>query len=114
MKTIIILTGLLLSINLFSQIQIIDKYLIPKNDTMDVIKIEFVDIEKFTMDVGKFSRIEPVVVDTLLPKGDYFLPKRCLYDADMKSIRNLLNAESKQYLKISTKKLIPKAVIIER
>jgi len=114
MKTIIIIFSLFLSINLFGQVQITDKYLLPKNDTMDVIKIAFADIEKFTMDVGKFSRIEPVVVDTLLPKGDYFLPKRCLYDADMKSIRNLLNAESKQYLKISTKKLIPKAVIIER
>ena len=110
---IILLIFVFFALNIQAQMQITDKYLMPINDTMGVIKIEFADIEKFTMNVGQFSRIEPVVVDTLLSKGDYFLPKRCLYDEDMTSIRELLGVESKQYLIISQKKLKGEVHIID-
>ena len=107
MRIIITILISFLSFNLFGQTE---KYLMPEKDTMDVIKIAFTDVKKFTMNVGKYSAIQPVAVDTLKPKGDYFLPSRILYDEALKSIWNLFNTEDKAYLKISTSKLIIKQV----
>ena len=93
--------------------QITDKYLMPINDTMDVIRIPYLQVDAFTMNVGQYSRIEPVPVDTLNPTGAHFLPLRCLYDKDMTSIRSLLNQRVKRYLIISQNKLILKEGQIE-
>ena len=114
MKTLIIILISFLSFNLFGQINPFndkpEEYLMPEKDTMDVIKIAFADIKKYTLNVGKYSAIVPVVLDTLYPKGVYFLPHRILYDEDLKSIWNLFKTEEKNYLKISTKTLIKKTV----
>ena len=90
-----------------------EKYLMPVNDTMDVIRIPYLQVKNFTMDIGKYSRIEPVPVDTLNPTGVHFLPHRCLYDEDMISIRNALDGLNKRYLIISQKKLALKEGQIE-
>jgi len=93
--------------------QMNEKYLMPVNDTMDVIRIPYLQVANFTMDVGKYSRIEPVPVDTLNPTGAHFLPHRCLYDEDMTSIRDVLEGLNKRYLVISQRKLVLKEGQVE-
>lgn len=114
MKYLIII--LFISINLQAQTkipfaqaeQIQEKYLMPVNDTMDVIRVPYLQVANFTMNVGQYSRIEPVPVDVENPTGAHFLPHRCLYDEDMISIYGALDALNKRFLIITQKKLVMK------
>jgi len=118
MKTITIILISFSPLGLFGQIHTGDfsqfddkpeKYLMPEKDTMEVIKIKFEDVKKYSIKVG-FCETQPIVVNSLLLNGDYFLPHRILYDEDLKSIWDLFDTEEKNYLKISTKTLIKKTV----
>jgi len=93
--------------------QIAEKYLMPINDTMDVIRVPYASVATFTMNVGQYSRIEPVPVNDENPTGMHFLPHRCLYDEDMTEIRPQLNNLAKRFLIITQKKLVMKEGQIE-
>ena len=96
---------LLLMICNFAMCQVSDKYLLPKNDSLAIIRIAVKDLSKYTCKVGEYSELCPIKKDVI-----YFLPKRVLYDPDMIEVKADLEKEIPVIIKLTTEAIEPKII----